>query len=121
MAYALGRPAVAIDLPGHGRSYRRDDRNYGPWWNTEALEVALPVLAPDAQVVVGMSLGGATLIRLAAVRPDLAPKAVIVDVTPQVNDSEPGHDHRGARARSRSSAARPPTSRSRRWPMQRSR
>jgi pimeloyl-ACP methyl ester carboxylesterase len=33
-----------------------------------------------------MSLGGATTIRLAAVRPDLAPKAVIVDVTPQVND-----------------------------------
>jgi pimeloyl-ACP methyl ester carboxylesterase len=86
VALALGRPAVAVDLPGHGHSYRRDDRNYGPWWNTEALEVALPVLAPNARVVVGMSLGGATTIRLAAVRPDLAPKAVIVDVTPQVND-----------------------------------
>jgi pimeloyl-ACP methyl ester carboxylesterase len=86
VALALGRPAVAVDLPGHGRSYRRDDRNYGPWWNTEALEMALPVLAPHARVVVGMSLGGATTIRLAAVRPDLAPKAVIVDVTPQVND-----------------------------------
>jgi pimeloyl-ACP methyl ester carboxylesterase len=86
VALALRRPAVAIDLPGHGRSSRRADRNYGPWWNTEALEVALPVLAPDAAVVVGMSLGGATLIRLAAVRPDLARAAVIVDVTPQVND-----------------------------------
>jgi pimeloyl-ACP methyl ester carboxylesterase len=86
VALALGRPAVAIDLPGHGHSYTRDDRNYGPWWNTEALEIALPVLAPNAAVVVGMSLGGATLIRLAAVRPDLARKAVIVDVTPQVND-----------------------------------
>jgi pimeloyl-ACP methyl ester carboxylesterase len=90
VAYALGRPAVAIDLPGHGRSYRRDDRNYGPWWNTEALEVALPILAPNATVVVGMSLGGATTIRLAAVRPDLAPRAVIVDVTPQVNDPTRG-------------------------------
>jgi pimeloyl-ACP methyl ester carboxylesterase len=86
VALALGRPAVAVDLPGHGHSYRRDDRNYGPWWNTEALEIALPVLAPNAQVVVGMSLGGATTIRLAAVRPDLARRAVIVDVTPQVND-----------------------------------
>ena len=28
---ALRRPAVAIDLPGHGRSSRRADRNYGPW------------------------------------------------------------------------------------------
>ena len=36
--------------------------------------------------VVGMSLGGATALRLAAVRPDLAAAAVIVDVTPQVND-----------------------------------
>jgi pimeloyl-ACP methyl ester carboxylesterase len=33
-----------------------------------------------------MSLGGATATRLAAVRPDLTPRAVIVDVTPQVND-----------------------------------
>ena len=86
VALALGRPAVAVDLPGHGRSYRRGDRNYGPWWNTEALEVALPELAPNAALVVGMSLGGATTIRLAAVRPDLARTAVIVDVTPQVND-----------------------------------
>jgi pimeloyl-ACP methyl ester carboxylesterase len=86
LALVLGRSAVAIDLPGHGRSSRRADRNYGPWCNTEALEVALPMLAPDAAVVVGMSLGGATLLRLAAVRPDLARAAVIVDVTPQVND-----------------------------------
>jgi pimeloyl-ACP methyl ester carboxylesterase len=86
VALALGRPAIAIDLPGHGRSSRRADRNYGPWCNTEALEVALPVLAPNAATVVGMSLGGATTIRLAAVRPDLARTAVIVDVTPQVND-----------------------------------
>ena len=33
-----------------------------------------------------MSLGGATTTRLAAVRPDLTRRAVIVDVTPQVND-----------------------------------
>ena len=86
VALALGRPAVAVDLPGHGRSSWRDDRNYGPWWNAEALESVLPAVAPDAQVVVGMSLGGATALRLAAVRPDLCRRAVIVDVTPQVND-----------------------------------
>jgi YD repeat-containing protein len=86
VALALGRPAVCIDLPGHGRSYTRPDRNYGPWRNTEALEVALPLVAPNALVVVGMSLGGATTIRLAAQRPDLCPRAVIVDVTPQIND-----------------------------------
>jgi pimeloyl-ACP methyl ester carboxylesterase len=37
------------------------------------------------QAVVGMSLGGLTTIRLAAIRPDLVPRAVIVDVTPGVH------------------------------------
>jgi pimeloyl-ACP methyl ester carboxylesterase len=87
VALALGRPVVCIDLPGHGRSYRRPDRNYGPWRNTEALETVLPQVAPGALAVVGMSLGGATTIHLAASRPDLCRRAVIVDVTPQINDS----------------------------------
>ena len=86
VALALGRPAIAFDLPGHGRSYRREDRNYGPWCNVEALESAIPRLAPGATAVVGMSLGGATTIHLAAKRPYLCRRAVIVDVTPQVND-----------------------------------
>ena len=37
---ALGRPALAIDLPGHGRSDRRDDRNYSPWHNAVAVAAA---------------------------------------------------------------------------------
>lgn len=86
VALAFGRPAACIDLPGHGRSYTRPDRNYGPWRNTEALEVALPLVAPNALAVIGMSLGGATTIRLAAERPDLCRRAVIIDVTPQIND-----------------------------------
>ncbi|HXY95017.1 MAG TPA: alpha/beta hydrolase [Acidimicrobiia bacterium] len=86
VALALGRPALAIDLPGHGRSDRRADRNYGPWLNAEAVATVMDALAPDARGVVGMSLGGATTTRLAATRPDLTRRAVIVDVTPQVND-----------------------------------
>jgi pimeloyl-ACP methyl ester carboxylesterase len=86
VALALGRPAVAVDLPGHGRSYRRGDRDYSPWQNAEVLGRALPEIASDAAVVVGMSLGGATTIRLAAERPDLCRRAVLVDVTPQIND-----------------------------------
>ena len=82
----LGRPAIAIDLPGHGRSDRRVDRDYGPWLNAEAVAEVVDRVAPAADVVVGMSLGGATLIRLAAVRPDLVRRAVVVDVSPQVND-----------------------------------
>ena len=83
---ALGHPAVAVDLPGHGHSDRRDDRDYGPWQNAEAVATLLEAVAPAARCVIGMSLGGATTIRLAAQRPDLCRRAVFVDVTPQIND-----------------------------------
>ncbi len=39
-------------------------------------------LAPDADLVVGMSLGGLTAMRLAVTAPDLVRKLVMVDVTP---------------------------------------
>jgi pimeloyl-ACP methyl ester carboxylesterase len=86
VALLLDCPLVAFDLPGHGHSDRRPDRDYGPWSNAEAVAEGMNQLAPHARAVVGMSLGGATAIRLAATRPDLVAKAVIVDVTPQVND-----------------------------------
>jgi pimeloyl-ACP methyl ester carboxylesterase len=84
---ALGRPAVAVDLPGHGHSDRRDDRDYGPWRNAEAVATIMEAVAPAAHCVIGMSLGGATTIRLAAERPDLCRRAAFIDVTPQINDS----------------------------------
>ena len=83
VALALGRPLLAVDLPGHGHSGRRGDRDYGPWRNAEAVAAVIEQAAPAARAVVGMSLGGATAIRLAATRPDLVRRAVIVDVTPQ--------------------------------------
>lgn len=86
VALALGRRALAIDLPGHGHSAWRTDRDYMPWANAVTLAPMIASLAPAADAVIGMSLGGATAIRLAAERPDLVRKAVIVDVTPQVND-----------------------------------
>jgi esterase len=82
VALALGRPLLAVDLPGHGHSGRRADRDYGPWRNAEAVAAVIKQAAPAARAVVGMSLGGATAIRLAATRPDLVRRAVIVDVTP---------------------------------------
>ena len=78
----LGLPAVAIDLPGHGRSAWREDGDYGPRLNAETLRPVLRDWAPDPRLVVGMSLGGLTALRIAATEPDLVPELVLVDVTP---------------------------------------
>jgi esterase len=78
----LGEPALAVDLPGHGHSGWRADGDYSPQHNAEALAPALHELAPDADLVVGMSLGGLTAVRLAAVAPELVNELVLIDVTP---------------------------------------
>ncbi len=78
----LGEPALAVDLPGHGRSAWREDGDYGPRRSAETLAPVLRQVAPDAALVVGMSLGGLTALRLAVTAPELVPELVIVDVTP---------------------------------------
>jgi pimeloyl-ACP methyl ester carboxylesterase len=78
----LGEPALAVDLPGHGHSAWRADGDYSPQLNADALAPALREHAPSADLVVGMSLGGLTAIRLAAVAPDLVNELVLIDVTP---------------------------------------
>jgi pimeloyl-ACP methyl ester carboxylesterase len=85
VALALDRPLVAIDLPGHGHSGHREDHVYWPADNAGAIEIAVRALAPDAALVVGMSLGGLTALALADRAPDLVRQLVLVDVTPGVN------------------------------------
>jgi pimeloyl-ACP methyl ester carboxylesterase len=85
VALALDRPLVAIDLPGHGHSAHREDHAYWPSENAVALEEAVRELAPQARAVVGMSLGGLSVLALAARAPDLVRQLVLVDVTPGVN------------------------------------
>lgn len=87
VAMALDRPLVCVDLPGHGHS---DGVSAVPGGETPeglALDVAVVCesLAPSAAVVVGMSLGGLTSIMLAAQRPDLVRRLVLVDITPSIN------------------------------------
>lgn len=83
VALALDRPLLAIDLPGHGHSDDiGGDRPAGP--RSMAIDVA-PVVAahaPEASLVVGMSLGGLTAMELAVLEPDLVSKVMMVDVTP---------------------------------------
>jgi pimeloyl-ACP methyl ester carboxylesterase len=83
-AMATNRPLVAVDLPGHGHSDWRDDRDYSPAANGEALASLFDQLAPDSEVVVGMSLGGLSSLRVAAGRPELVRRLVLVDITPGI-------------------------------------
>jgi pimeloyl-ACP methyl ester carboxylesterase len=88
VALALGRSAAAIDLPGHGHSDWRDDHDYSPVTNAEAMAVAVRRLAPAARLVVGMSLGGLTAIPLAAQHPELVRRLAVVDVTPGADEAK---------------------------------
>jgi pimeloyl-ACP methyl ester carboxylesterase len=58
---------------------------YWPADNAAAVAVAVEALAPDAAMVVGMSLGGITSLALADRAPELVRQLVLVDVTPGVN------------------------------------
>ena len=88
VALALGWPLVAIDLPGHGHSDGRLDVGISPPDYARDVAVAIRQLAPEARMVVGMSLGGLTALALAAQDPDLVRKLVLVDVTPGVNQEK---------------------------------
>lgn len=82
---ALGRPAIAVDLPGHGESTWRDDLDYSPATNAVAVATVLDRVAADtAQHIVGQSLGGLTGIALLDLRPELVRSLVIVDISPGI-------------------------------------
>lgn len=83
VALALGRPLVAIDLPGHGHSDGPDPSFSLPALAAD-LEIAVRSLAPDARAVVGMSFGGLAALSLAQAAPGLVRRLVLVDITPGV-------------------------------------
>jgi pimeloyl-ACP methyl ester carboxylesterase len=73
---------LSVDLPGHGHSGWREDGDYSPRHNADAVVPVLRELAPGAELIVGMSLGGLTAIRVGAIAPGLVRELVLVDVTP---------------------------------------
>jgi pimeloyl-ACP methyl ester carboxylesterase len=88
VALALGRPLLALDLPGHGHSDGGRNGSLDVRENAKDIATAIASLAPNARAVIGMSLGGMTTIALADHAPELVRKIVLVDVTPGVNESK---------------------------------
>jgi pimeloyl-ACP methyl ester carboxylesterase len=84
VALALGRPLLAIDLPGHGHSDSGRHGSLDARENGEDVATVIRALAPDAAAIVGMSLGGITTIALADDSPELVRSIVLVDITPGV-------------------------------------
>jgi pimeloyl-ACP methyl ester carboxylesterase len=85
VALALGRPLIAIDLPGHGHSDGPGSRQLetrSPRAAADDVAVAIRALAPNAHGIVGMSYGGLITVALTAVAPDLVRRVVLVDVLP---------------------------------------
>ena len=87
VAMALDRPLIAIDLPGHGHSDSAGARSEGQLnaeGNAADVAAVIRALAPNAKVVVGMSLGGLTATALSGMHPELVRRLVLVDITPGV-------------------------------------
>ncbi|CAN5583254.1 alpha/beta hydrolase [soil metagenome] len=81
---ALGRPAVCVDLPGHGHSGAPAGDPLDVTKAAADVRVALAELAPPVDAIVGMSFGGLTTLALAESAPDLICRLMLVDITPGV-------------------------------------
>jgi pimeloyl-ACP methyl ester carboxylesterase len=84
LALGADTRALCIDLPGHGKSSWRDDQAYDPSTLADDIAPLIARFAPNARMVVGMSLGGMTVLALALRHPELVRSASIIDVTPGV-------------------------------------
>lgn len=82
---ALGLPALAIDLPGHGDSSWREDAAYVARVLAPDVAAGMDAWTDTPQLLVGQSLGGLTAASVAAARPDLVRELVVIDITPGVD------------------------------------
>lgn len=84
VVFALGAPALSLDLPGHGHSDWREDANYRPDLLAPDVLIALQELAPGPFTLVGHSLGGLTAAIVAAGLGERLRALVLVDITPGI-------------------------------------
>lgn len=82
---ALGLPALAIDLPGHGDSSWRADAAYTAAHLAPDVATGIRAWTSAPQLVVGHSLGGLTGAALAASVPELVTQLVVIDITPGID------------------------------------
>lgn len=85
--------AFAADLFGHGESDRPPDADYGIAAQAEYIDHALTALRLQRATLVGLDLGAAIALRLAAAHPDRVEKLVLVN--PIAFDEVPAGDVRG--------------------------
>ena len=84
--------AFAVDLFGYGESDRPFDADFGIAAQAEYLDRALTALRLPSATVVGLDLGGAVALRLAAARADRVDRLVLVN--PTALDQLPSDDIR---------------------------
>ncbi|HRD99954.1 MAG TPA: alpha/beta hydrolase [Ilumatobacteraceae bacterium] len=94
VALALGRPAIAIDLPGHGYSNGEGFDRLDIAQQALTMVTVLEHVVPAPVAVIGMSLGGLVALAVSATRADLVPRLVLVDILPSSSN------HRTARMNS---------------------
>jgi pimeloyl-ACP methyl ester carboxylesterase len=82
--------AFAVDMFGYGESDRPFDADYGIAAQAEYLDRALTALRIAKATVVGLDLGGAVALRLAAAQPDRVEKLILVN--PIALDEIPAED-----------------------------
>lgn len=82
VALLLGRPAIAIDLAGHGDSSWRGDLDYSPAALAADVALAVQEWTDAPQVLIGHSLGGLTAAVVAAQHPELVSELILVDIVP---------------------------------------
>lgn len=76
---AARQTAVAIDLLGYGESDRPLDTEFGIAAQVDYLDRALTALRLPQAAIVGVDLGGAVALRLAAVRPERVSHLILVN------------------------------------------
>lgn len=80
VALALGQPGLALDLPGHGHSSWRTDRDYRPETTAASLAEILSHHLAGGVPVIGHSMGGLVAAALAAEHP--VSHLVLLDILP---------------------------------------